>query len=774
MWREARKELKPLLRVADLWLGAVERLPLPELDCLTLARFTLAPDSIEKADRTHAERLRDSIGKEWDALRTDLVPFHWELEFPDVFLAPDGSPLPPGEEGFDAVLGNPPYVSTQSQNHPDNKWLPTLLRRWGYSNDLYVVFTDLGFRILRDGGRFGFIVSDTFFTLASKADFRALLHDHRLDVVGQCDPFYATVDAAIFVAEKSAPPPDHQTLFVQARPRWREDGKRTEPEKALPLLPDEKIAWSESDPSGSEAGVVHGTFRDLRLHRAPSALWRSAHKAAFFEPRPGTLRLFERFNAAVRALHAQWWPRIETSEKFAQNRAALGAYHATLKPGDVTLVGMIAEGGQGMRTANNARFLGYLAGTPQAAALLTKRAEWTMRWLADAEVAARFRALLEAAGGDLHKPAADGAAWEATVEPLRAEFTAARLGFGKTDLYRVVSKDLVAAPGDFEFAWRERKKELWQRWRTRGELKGYWGEKKPAARVSDEEFSEHCGELRNWIVAENELRREKGQKLIPRDVLGLRSAENYRDPKDAPRIATIYNGLGGRGQWVPYRKGDPDGNRWVDNEPLFIHWSATNVVFLFENSGRAEPRMPVVRNAHLYFTSGVTYSLHANHVAMKARWQEPCVFDASGSRMTPMHPLIPVAAFLAVLASDVFSFVLKKFVKHNQDVEISDLRSMPLVIPTPAQAKRLEHLAELAMSAKRHAFASEPPDNALVAECRRLADQLTAHAPDYLRPPAQAVTFQKPDDCLAVLERAVNWEAEKLYGVESLGPFDDF
>ena len=765
MWREAREELQPLLRVADLWLGAVERLPLPELDYLTLARLTLAPDSLAEKDRAHAEKLRASLGEKWDALRADLAPFHWELEFPDVFLAPDGSALAAGEAGFDAVLGNPPYVSTQTSS--GQAWLGTLQGRWGFSNDLYVFFTHLGFRVLRGGGRFGFIVSDTFFTLASKTDFRALLHAHRLDMIGQCDPFDATVDAAIFVAEKSASPPDHQTLFVQARPRRREDGARSEPEKFLPLLPDEKVVWSEPAPLETGASVVHGNFRDLRLHRAPAALWRNAHKSAFFEPRPGTLLLFDRFNAAVKALHAEWWPRIETSEKFAQNRAALDAYHATLQPGDVTLVGLIAEGGQGMRTANNARFLGDLAGTPQAATLLVKRAEWTKRWLADAEVSERFRALLEGAGGDPHKPAADGAAWESAVEPLRAEFTAARLGFGKTDLYRVVSADLVAAPGDFEFAWRERKKELWQRWRTRGELHGYWGVKKPAARVSDEDFCEHCIGLRQWVVAENELRREAGQKLIPRDALGLRSAENYRDPKDAPRIATIYNGLRGHGQWVPFRKGDPEGNRWVDNEPLFIEWSAANVDWL---STAPEARW---QGHRFFFTAGVTYTLHANHVAMKARWQEPCVFDASGSRMTPMHPLISVAAFLAVLASDVFSYVLKKFVKHNQDIEISDLRSMPFVIPTPAQARRLERLAELAMAAKRHAFASEPPDNALVAECRKLAEQLAA-APAYLRPPAQAVTFQKPDDCLAVLERAVNWEAEKLYGVESHGPFDDF
>lgn len=46
--------------------------------------------------------------------------------------------------------------------------------------------------------------------------------------------------------------------------------------------------------------------------------------------------------------------------------------------------------------------------------------------------------------------------------------------------------------------------------------------------------------------------------------------------------------------------------------------------------------------------------------------------------------------------------------------------------------------------------------------------------PTYIRRPDQLVTFQKPEDCLAVLEHAVNWEAEKLCGVESDGPFDDF
>ena len=699
-----------------------------------------------------------------------------------MFLAADGSALPPREGGFDAVLGNPPYVSTQSQNHPDNKWLPTLLRRWGYSNDLYVIFTDLGFRILRDGGRFGFIVSDTFFTLASKADFRALLHEHRLDVVGQCDPFDATVDAAIFVAEKSSPPPDHQTLFVQARPRWREDGKRSQPEKALPLLPDEKIAWSEPDPPGSEAGVVHGTFRDLRLHRAPSALWRSAHKAAFFEPRPGTIRLWEKFNAPVCALVGEWWERIATSEKFAENRPLILDYTRTVKPGEITLLGLIAEGGQGLATANNARFLGYLEDTNEARVIVERRVEWTKKWLADAAIATVFRQVLTDAGGDEGKPLKDSPAWESCVEPLRQQFGDPRLGIRKTDLYRIVSRNLLAGDDDFRFAWTQRKAELLARWRTHEDLRPFWNttlgldlsrnqlEKLHKAKnVMDTEFITLCRDIQLWAAGP-----PNGKRRASRGAIGLRSNEDYTDADDAPRIAAIYRGLGGRGRFVPFRKGDPAGNLWLEAEPLFVEWTQENVAFLFENSGRRAPQMPVMRNPEFFLRPGVSWTRGANHVPIKVKMLEPAIMDVNAMKLSPLPGGISAEFLVALMNSNVFSFFLKRFIAHTWMAQISDLRMMPLVIPTLAQAQRLERVAELAMAAKRHAFASEPPDNALVAECRRLAEQLTAHAPGYLRPPAQAVTFQKPDDCLAVIERAVNWEAEKLYGVESLGPFDDF
>jgi hypothetical protein len=130
--------------------------------------------------------------------------------------------------------------------------------------------------------------------------------------------------------------------------------------------------------------------------------------------------------------------------------------------------------------------------------------------------------------------------------------------------------------------------------------------------------------------------------------------------------------------------------------------------------------------------------------------------------------------FLGVLNSDVFSVFLKRFIKHNQDVEINDLRTMPMVVPTAAQAKRLETLAKTAAELKHREFASQQPSNGEAVFVRTLSAGLLADAPAYLRPGAQMQLLATVEDYLAVVELAVNWEAEKLYGVEGFGPFDEF
>ena len=784
-WRRARQQLQPFLDLADLWLAARDGLPVDEINYLLAARSIITPGELDAEERRDARRFMQSIANDLAAKKLTLTPFHWHLEFPDVFYGEDGQTLE--EAGFNAVLGNPPYISRHTM--AGEPWLNAVRLMNSDAEDTYEWFTRLGFRVLRPNGAIGFVTADTFFTLESFVAMRELLQSHALDWIGQCVPFDATVDAAIFVARNTDAGADDSVTFVQARPLRRANGTKTIPEKKLPLLPAASgIVWNE--PSTDE--VQHATVEELRVHSIPRTLYVDAHKRAFFEPRPGTLTLYERFNAPVKQLVADWWPRIEDSRAFAGNIGAIRQYHHTLRPGHVTLVGLIAEGGQGMRTANNARFLAFLEGTPQARELEEKAVERSAAWLGKPAIAPVFRQLLTDAGGNPATPTRNRAAWEAAVHGLREQFTPQQLGFGRTALFRIAPRNLIADEADFRFAWQRRKSELLQLWNTSAELAGFWEqrslfEERAALRMreepemTDEEFCRLLAGLRLWMHEENARRSAvtngRGSLLqspIPEKALGLRSSEDYTDPSDCPRIATIYNGLAGRGQFVAFRKGDPEGSRWIDNQPLFIEWTEWVADWMFNNSGRREPNMPVIRNAGLYLTAGVTWSLHANHVPVKSRYQEACIFDSSSSRLTPIITSLSARAFVAIANSDIFSFFLKKFVKHNQDVEINDMRMMPVVIPTRQQHERIRELADLCIDAKRAEFSNDSPSNELVARTRNIGETLRRSAPSYLHPGAQDFLLATPRHCLAVLGNAVNWEAEKLYGVEGLGPFDEF
>ncbi|MBI2929732.1 MAG: Eco57I restriction-modification methylase domain-containing protein [Verrucomicrobia bacterium] len=183
-WKDVRSKLDPFIQTANLWLAAFDGVPMDELNYRLLVRAAIGPGNLDNKEKAEVKKLRESLAGALSAKLTALQPFHWELEFPDVFFQSDGSPRTDAESGFDAVLGNPPYISTHTSSA--EKWRAALEKRAGFLDDLYVHFTDLGFRLLRPGGGFGFIVSDTFFTLASKLRMRELLQGHTLTHLGQC------------------------------------------------------------------------------------------------------------------------------------------------------------------------------------------------------------------------------------------------------------------------------------------------------------------------------------------------------------------------------------------------------------------------------------------------------------------------------------------------------------------------------------------------------------------------------------------------------------
>jgi hypothetical protein len=90
--------------------------------------------------------------------------FTWETAFPQVFA----------EGGFDVVLGNPPYVRMEFLK----EMKPYLEKRYAVVSDradLYCYFYERGLRLLKPGGRLGYISSSTFLRNGSGKPLRDYL-----------------------------------------------------------------------------------------------------------------------------------------------------------------------------------------------------------------------------------------------------------------------------------------------------------------------------------------------------------------------------------------------------------------------------------------------------------------------------------------------------------------------------------------------------------------------------------------------------------------------
>jgi len=95
--------------------------------------------------------------------------FHWEFAFPEVFFDPDGKRDP--DAGFDAVVGNPPYVR-QERIKPYKSYFEKQYEVYSGTADLFLYFYERGLSFIRPSQRVGYITSGTFMNSNSAKAFR--------------------------------------------------------------------------------------------------------------------------------------------------------------------------------------------------------------------------------------------------------------------------------------------------------------------------------------------------------------------------------------------------------------------------------------------------------------------------------------------------------------------------------------------------------------------------------------------------------------------------
>lgn len=98
--------------------------------------------------------------------------FEWKESFNTIFAEKNGV-----RGGFDIVLGNPPYVRMELIK-PMKPWLSKRYEVAADRADLYAYFFERGLRLLKQGGRLGYISSSTFFKTGSGAPLRDYLRQN--------------------------------------------------------------------------------------------------------------------------------------------------------------------------------------------------------------------------------------------------------------------------------------------------------------------------------------------------------------------------------------------------------------------------------------------------------------------------------------------------------------------------------------------------------------------------------------------------------------------
>jgi|GEM_PF-6137298 len=340
------------------------------------ARKADLDDRLDRLGATLTDGLAPEDAEGW---MTDVVaaaddPFAWTAHVPDVLR--DG--------GFDIVIGNPPYEGGSRQPYAG-----PLARRYDerydcyesiprMRHDLYQQFAVRGWELTRSGGTLSYLTSSTFYTIGSKRTTRRLLQSNRLRELVRVDPsaFDAAVEPAVFTLQKvDRTTTNYRFDYVDATGvdhRWYRSVR-----SALAHAGRRDADATGTDDTDAPRPKRLSLPGSARGYRVGIDRYRGSLRRSFFEPTDRNCALADSVVADAQRLITEWAGAIRDSNTLDEHREAIRAGHLdALEPGDVSILGLLTVGGQGLATGDNESYLAYLDGTPGATEVRARNAEF--------------------------------------------------------------------------------------------------------------------------------------------------------------------------------------------------------------------------------------------------------------------------------------------------------------------------------------------------------------------------------------------------------------
>lgn len=605
--------------------------------------------------------------------------------FPGIFNKESKNP------GFDIVIGNPPYVNTKliSSMGISKK----LEEEYGYCDDLYNHFTFRGLELLKSGGLLSYITSDTFLTLQTKKNMRMhflgiagsnvaegqtdlfgeQLQEHIpasnpdlfgnkkavqaslipvkkenannqflpecrvTEIINTPKAFAALVDTAIFTVKKERAIDKPEMVYVDIRKPNAESFNISEDEwKQIRTSKENLSGWERildrtfgalghDTPTWKNSHICDGdnVFKDanstLLKFKVSFEPCRKAINYAIFSPTEYNCQILEKIVKPARPVFDNWWSKIETSRQIENNRNEISKLNSKLKEGNWSIIGLLTDGGVGLQTGDNGRFVGYRFTSRFADRCKETRIEKLWKAIqVEPKIKKKFDLLADCNCYDDVKEVLDDLKeteiWE-LFDGVKEKF-GLRV-FGKGFMYRIIPESMI-----FD-----------------------------VANITDKQKQE---------------------------------------------------GIKGKKVFVPYDKGDKEGNRWYLETPYLIDWSEDAVSFLSTDE-RAR-----WQGYNFFFRNGFCWTnvLNPNSTYFKCRLKDTTVNDV-GSMSLYDESGLGDKYFVLSLNSYLHFKVLREFFNNTVNIQMNDIRKLPIKIPSDKELKAFNKKFDECLAIKKEYFANK-------------------------------------------------------------------
>ncbi|MGD0590844.1 MAG: TaqI-like C-terminal specificity domain-containing protein [Bacteroidota bacterium] len=152
---------------------------------------------LEKDIETDVKKLKTLIEKteqEIENVKSNRLyehAFEWRFEFPEV-LDDDGRFL-----GFDVVIGNPPYIDIKGLESYYVDALFEIYKSTENRINLYSIFIELGYYVMKEGGLFSFINPNSMLMNSSYSKIRSLIFNSLYEVIKLPDNVFSDSDVKV-------------------------------------------------------------------------------------------------------------------------------------------------------------------------------------------------------------------------------------------------------------------------------------------------------------------------------------------------------------------------------------------------------------------------------------------------------------------------------------------------------------------------------------------------------------------------------------------------